>query len=76
MFNHPLTEARRPLSSLPTYVRHIANNVTGAIVIVSRWIQLHCQRKQLAELEDHQLADLGLTGTQVRNECAKWPWQA
>ncbi|WP_084636905.1 DUF1127 domain-containing protein [Mesorhizobium sp. WSM3626] len=75
MFNHPLTEARRPLSSLPTYVRHIANNVTGAIVMVSRWIQLHCQREQLAELEDHQLADLGLTRTQVRKECAKWPWQ-
>ncbi|MER9845495.1 DUF1127 domain-containing protein [Mesorhizobium australicum] len=45
-------------------------------MVVSRWIQLHCQREQLAELEDYQLADLGLSRTQVRNECAKWPWQA
>ncbi|MHB9475165.1 DUF1127 domain-containing protein [Mesorhizobium sp. M0589] len=44
--------------------------------MVSRWIQRHCQRKQLAELEDHQLVDLGLSRTQVRNECEKWPWQA
>ncbi|RUX23429.1 DUF1127 domain-containing protein, partial [Mesorhizobium sp. M7A.F.Ca.CA.001.09.2.1] len=76
MFNHPLTEGRRPPSSLPTHVRHIINNATGPIVIVSRWIQLYRQRGQLAELEDHQLADLGLGRTQVRNECAKWPWQA
>ncbi|WP_348630901.1 DUF1127 domain-containing protein [Mesorhizobium sp. M8A.F.Ca.ET.218.01.1.1] len=76
MFNHPLTDARRPSPSMATHVRHIVNNVTGAIVMVSRWIQLHCQREQLAELEDHQLADLGLSRTQVRNECAKWPWQA
>jgi uncharacterized protein YjiS (DUF1127 family) len=76
MFNHPLTEGRRPSSSLPTHVRHIINNVTGPIMVVSRWIQLHCQREQLAEIEDHQLADLGLSRTQVRNECGKWPWQA
>ncbi|WP_352643299.1 DUF1127 domain-containing protein [Mesorhizobium sp. M0220] len=32
--------------------------------------------EQLAELEDHQLADLGLSPAQIRKECAKWPWQA
>ncbi|MGX9148241.1 DUF1127 domain-containing protein [Mesorhizobium sp. 128a] len=76
MFNHSLTEAQRHSSSPPTHVPHIANNVTRAIALLSRWIQLHCQREQLAELECHQLADLGLSRTQVRNECAKWPWQA
>ncbi|WP_136620855.1 DUF1127 domain-containing protein [Mesorhizobium norvegicum] len=45
-------------------------------MVVSRFIQLHCQREQLAELEDHQLADMGLSRAQVRNECAKWFWQA
>ncbi|MGX9054248.1 DUF1127 domain-containing protein [Mesorhizobium sp. 14Argb] len=43
--------------------------------MLSHWIQLHCQREQLAELEDHQLADLGVSRTQVRKECAKWPWE-
>ncbi|WP_246462502.1 DUF1127 domain-containing protein [Mesorhizobium sangaii] len=43
---------------------------------VVRWIECHRQREQLAELEDHQLADLGLSPAQVREECAKWPWQA
>ncbi|MER9552763.1 DUF1127 domain-containing protein [Mesorhizobium sp. M0322] len=43
---------------------------------VARWIEIHRQREQLAELEDHQLADLGLSPAQIRNECSKWPWQA
>ncbi|WP_352733336.1 DUF1127 domain-containing protein [Mesorhizobium australicum] len=76
MLNHSMTEGRRPSASLPTHGRHIFISVIGPIMVVSRWIQLHCQREQLAELEDHQLADLGLSRTQVRNECAKWPWQA
>ncbi|WP_348640061.1 DUF1127 domain-containing protein [Mesorhizobium sp. 10.2.3] len=76
MLDHQLIEGRRPSSSLPTHVRHIINNVIGPIMVVSRFIQLHCQREQLAELEDHQLADMGLSRAQVRNECAKWFWQA
>ncbi|WP_204985438.1 DUF1127 domain-containing protein [Mesorhizobium japonicum] len=43
---------------------------------VARWIEVHRQRVRLAELEDHHLADLGLSPAQVRKEYAKWPWQA
>ncbi|WP_432421278.1 DUF1127 domain-containing protein [Mesorhizobium huakuii] len=33
---------------------------------VARWIELHRQREQLAELENHQLADLGLCMVQCK----------
>ncbi|MER9364972.1 DUF1127 domain-containing protein [Mesorhizobium sp. M0518] len=51
-------------------------NLVRSTASVARWIEIHRQREQLAELEDHQLADLGLSPAQVRKECAKWPWQA
>ncbi len=58
MLNHPLTEGQRPSPSLPTHVRYIFISMIGPIMVVSRWIQLRSQREQLAELENHQLADL------------------
>jgi len=48
----------------------------GSMASVAHWIEFRRQREQLAELENHQLADLGLSPAQVRKECAKWPWQA
>ena len=72
MLDHLLIEARR-LS--PPRAR-ATENVMRPIMMVSRWLDLHSQREQLAELEDHQLADLGLSRAQVRKERAKWPWQA
>ncbi|RUW81932.1 DUF1127 domain-containing protein [Mesorhizobium sp. M8A.F.Ca.ET.059.01.1.1] len=51
-------------------------SVVRSMASVLRWIELHRQREQVAELENHQLADLGLCPAQVRKECAKWPWQA
>ncbi|WP_352973930.1 DUF1127 domain-containing protein [Mesorhizobium sp. M1142] len=52
------------------------DNLVRSIASVARWIEFHRQREQLAELENHQMADLGLSPAQVRKECAKWPWQA
>ena len=63
-------------ASRPTRSHRVIENVVRPLMSVSRWIELHCQREQLAELEDHHLADLGLSRAQVRRECAKWPWQA
>ena len=74
MLDRLLTEAAR--LSPPTRSHRAIENVMRPIMIVSRWIDFHSQREQLAELEDHQLADLGLSRAQVRKECAKWPWQA
>ncbi|MER9291563.1 DUF1127 domain-containing protein [Mesorhizobium sp. M0510] len=51
-------------------------DLVRTLASVARWVEFHHQREQLAELEDHQLADLGLSPAQVRKECAKWPWRA
>ncbi|AZV18840.1 MULTISPECIES: DUF1127 domain-containing protein [unclassified Mesorhizobium] len=39
--------------------------------LLARWYDRHLQRLDLAEIDDHQLRDLGLT----RRECAKSFWQ-
>jgi uncharacterized protein YjiS (DUF1127 family) len=74
MLDHVPTDAQR-LSSPPARAHRAIEHVTRPVMMVSRWIEFHCQREQLAELEDHQLADIGLSHAQVRKECAKWPWQ-
>jgi len=33
------------------------------------------QRLVLAELDDHGLADIGISREDARLECSKWPWQ-
>ncbi|MER8847878.1 DUF1127 domain-containing protein [Mesorhizobium australicum] len=69
-----LIETPRRSSPQASAYRVMENLVRSASV--ARWIEIRRQRAQLAELEDHQLADLGLSPAQVRKECAKWPWQA
>jgi uncharacterized protein YjiS (DUF1127 family) len=75
MLDHLLTDTRR-LSSPPARAHRPVEFVVRPIMVVLRWIEFHAQREQLAELEDHQLSDLGLSAAQVRKECSKWPWQA
>ncbi|ADV09954.1 DUF1127 domain-containing protein [Mesorhizobium ciceri] len=43
--------------------------------LLARWYGRHLQRLDLAEIDDHQLRDLGLTRQEVRRECAKSFWQ-
>jgi uncharacterized protein YjiS (DUF1127 family) len=74
MLNPLLTEAPTR-ASLSTRPNRVVENVRRSIASVSRWIEFHRQREQLDEIEDDRLADLGLSRTQVRRECAKWPWQ-
>jgi uncharacterized protein YjiS (DUF1127 family) len=65
-----------PRRSSPQASTHrVMENLARSMASVARWIEIHRQREQLAELEDQQLADLGLSPAQVRKECAKWPWQ-
>ena len=70
MLDHLLTGA-------PAHTRLslVFESVARSMASASRWIELHRQRERLDELEEHQLADLGLTRAQVRKECLKWPWQ-
>ena len=44
--------------------------------LLARWYDRHLQRRDLAEIGDHLLRDLGLTREDVRRECAKSFWQA
>ncbi|MBZ9677976.1 DUF1127 domain-containing protein [Mesorhizobium sp. ES1-1] len=43
--------------------------------LLARWYDRHLQRLDLAEIDDRLLADLGLTGDDVRRECAKPFWR-
>ena len=40
----------------------------------ARWIALHRQRRQLAELEDRQLADIGVSRAEAAVEAARPAW--
>ncbi|MEI9419011.1 DUF1127 domain-containing protein [Mesorhizobium sp. Cs1321R2N1] len=42
----------------------------------ARWYDRHLERRDLREIDDHLLRDLGLTREDVRRECAKSFWQA
>lgn len=44
--------------------------------LLARWYDRHLQRRDLAEIDDHLLRDLGLTPEDVRRECAKSFWRA
>ncbi|WP_421915210.1 DUF1127 domain-containing protein [Mesorhizobium sp.] len=41
----------------------------------ARWYDRHLQRRDLSEVDDHLLRDLGLTPQDVRRECAKSFWR-
>ncbi|MBZ9909920.1 DUF1127 domain-containing protein [Mesorhizobium sp. BR115XR7A] len=43
--------------------------------MLARWYDRHAQRRDLSEIDDHLLRDLGLTREDVRRECAKSFWQ-
>lgn len=57
---------RRPFPSI-TWVRSR---------LLTRWHDRHVQRRDLSEIDDYLLRDLGLTPQDVRRECAKSFWQA
>ena len=44
--------------------------------LLARWYDRHLQRRDLSEIDDHLLRDIGLTPEDVRRECAKSFWQA
>lgn len=44
--------------------------------LLARWYDRHLQRRDLSEIDDHLLRDLGLTREDVRRECAKSFWRS
>jgi uncharacterized protein YjiS (DUF1127 family) len=64
----------RPLPSIemdwawPNWVHALAPNL-------SRMWQRQRERQRLLELDDHMLADIGLTRAQAEQEAGKRPWR-
>ena len=49
--------------------------VIKAMTTLQRWMDRHSERKQLAQLDDHILQDLGLTRGQAITEASKPFWK-
>jgi len=49
--------------------------VIKAMMTLQRWMDRHSERKQLAQLDDHMLQDLGLTRHQALTEASKPFWK-
>jgi uncharacterized protein YjiS (DUF1127 family) len=62
------------LTSLPVRSRPIRPR-SGLLATLALWRLRQRTRHQLDGLDDRLLADIGLTWTQQRIECAKAPWQ-
>jgi uncharacterized protein YjiS (DUF1127 family) len=51
-------------------------HVPGLRALIVLWVRRHRTRRHLRELENHRLADIGLSPDERRRECAKWFWHA
>lgn len=56
-------------------VAHLASRILGILVVVDGWFARRRQRRDLAELDDHLLKDLGLTRADVEREVGKPFWR-
>jgi len=54
----------------------LRNCASRPVNVLSLWINRASQRTALAELEDHQLTDIGRSRAEARRECAKPFWQS
>jgi uncharacterized protein YjiS (DUF1127 family) len=50
--------------------------IRSGLSVLLLWMDRSGQRQDLAELEDHQLRDIGLTRDDIRRECGKPFWRA
>ncbi|MBC7284478.1 MAG: DUF1127 domain-containing protein [Hoeflea sp.] len=42
---------------------------------MARWMERRRQRKQLSQLDDHLLRDIGITPVEARREASRWFFQ-
>jgi uncharacterized protein YjiS (DUF1127 family) len=54
----------------------IGARVGGAVALLACWRDRARQRRQLAQLDARQRADIGITRCDVARECAKPFWRA
>lgn len=57
------------------YKFSIAQKMQAAMANLNRWMERHHQRKQLAQLDVHQMNDLGLDLAMVQAEINKPFWK-
>jgi uncharacterized protein YjiS (DUF1127 family) len=50
--------------------------IRGGLSVLLLWMDRSGQRQDLAELQDHQLRDIGLTRDDIRRECSKPFWRS
>jgi uncharacterized protein YjiS (DUF1127 family) len=62
--------------SLSSSLRRGTADFLHWISSVSRWSETRRVRLHLARLDDHMLADIGLTREHVMRDAGKWPWEA
>ena len=43
--------------------------------VIRRWVARSRERRELGELEDHVLADIGISRAEAWREARKWFWQ-
>ncbi len=65
-----------PGPSRADYQREITLWISNAWRLLLFWQERYAQRQALAALEDHRLADIGLTREDVAREVAKPFWRA
>ena len=51
------------------------HRLRAGLAVLLRWIARSRQRQDLAELEDYQLRDIGLTRRDIGPECSKPFWK-
>ena len=68
MSTFSLTYGRQIDASLPI-------STSQLLALAGTWHQRARQRRQLAELSDRQLADIGISRVEARTEAAKPFWQ-
>lgn len=49
--------------------------IETVLKLIRLWAARHTQRKDLSEIEDHRLGDIGRSRAEVGRECKKWFWQ-
>ncbi len=54
----------------------IWRRICSGLSVLLLWMDRSGQRQDLAELEDRQLRDIGLTRDEIRRECGKPFWRA
>ncbi|EKF19223.1 DUF1127 domain-containing protein [Nitratireductor pacificus] len=72
----PKLSATGPDAPAPGLLRRIGARIGTLCIRLARASARYRQRRHLAELDDHQLADIGLTRRDVERECAKPFWRA